>query len=102
MAFVDIRLHGDAPTGDYVEAEIRRFSRDASLILKVLLVLKRSAMCDAFRVKVEQMEAEASRQLSALREAIEENGFPLRAAASRCYRCGRLLTGAAINSESWF
>ncbi|XP_059209492.1 putative uncharacterized protein C6orf183 [Centropristis striata] len=41
-------------------------------------------MCDKYRVsssvKVEQMEADLSRQLSALRAEIEENGFP-----SRCY-----------------
>jgi len=47
-------------------------------------------MCDVYRVfssaKVEQMEAELSRQLSALREEVEENGFPQ--GASRCYRCG--------------
>ncbi|XP_034419431.1 uncharacterized protein si:ch73-242m19.1 [Cyclopterus lumpus] len=44
-------------------------------------------MCDAYRVsssaKVEQMEADLSRQLSALRAEIEENGFPR--GASRCY-----------------
>lgn len=49
-------------------------------------------MCDVYRVsssvKVEQMEAELSHQLSALRVEIEENGFPQRAGPSRCYRCG--------------
>ncbi|XP_037602422.1 putative uncharacterized protein C6orf183 [Sebastes umbrosus] len=46
-------------------------------------------MCDVYRVsssvKVEQMEADLSRQLSALRAEIEENGFPRGAVTSRCY-----------------
>ncbi|TNN78252.1 hypothetical protein EYF80_011492 [Liparis tanakae] len=48
-------------------------------------------MRDAYRVsssaRVQQMEAEMSRQLAALREEVEENGSPQ--GASRCYRCGR-------------
>nr|XP_046268697.1 uncharacterized protein si:ch73-242m19.1 isoform X2 [Scatophagus argus] len=46
-------------------------------------------MCDVYRVssslKVEQMEAELSQQLSALRTEIEENGFPQKKGPSRCY-----------------
>lgn len=53
---------------------------------------KRSAMCDVYRVsssgRVEQMEAELSQQLSALRAEIEEHGSPHREVPSRCYRCG--------------
>uniref|UniRef100_A0AAQ6IJB5 Si:ch73-242m19.1 n=1 Tax=Anabas testudineus TaxID=64144 RepID=A0AAQ6IJB5_ANATE len=50
---------------------------------------RRSAMCDVYRVsssvKVEQMEAELSRQLSALRVEIEENGLPQGAEPSKSY-----------------
>ncbi|XP_049452775.1 uncharacterized protein si:ch73-242m19.1 isoform X1 [Epinephelus fuscoguttatus] len=46
-------------------------------------------MCDVYRVsssvKVEQMEADLSRQLSALRAEIEESGVPQEAVPSRCY-----------------
>ncbi|XP_050923207.1 putative uncharacterized protein C6orf183 [Lates calcarifer] len=46
-------------------------------------------MCDVYRVsssvRVEQVEAELSQQLSALRAEIEENGFPLRAGISKSY-----------------
>lgn len=48
-------------------------------------------MTNAYRVssslKVEQMEAELSHQLSELRAEIEENGFPPRSSASKSYRC---------------
>lgn len=54
-------------------------------------------MCDEYRVsssvKVEQMEADLSRLLSALRAEIEETGFPQGAVTSRCYRCGSLNGG---------
>ncbi|XP_034531295.1 putative uncharacterized protein C6orf183 [Notolabrus celidotus] len=46
-------------------------------------------MCDVYRVsssvKVQQMEAELSQQISALNAEIEENGFPRGGAHSRCY-----------------
>ncbi|CAJ1073323.1 uncharacterized protein si:ch73-242m19.1 isoform X2 [Xyrichtys novacula] len=46
-------------------------------------------MCDVYRVsssvKVQQMEAELSHQISALKTEIEENGFPRGGAPSRCY-----------------
>lgn len=61
---------------------------------------RRSAMCDVYRVsssvKVEQMEAELSRQLSALRVEIEENGLPQGAEPSKSYRCGNLVMGTII------
>lgn len=51
-------------------------------------------MCDVYRVsssiKVEQMEADLSHQLSALRAEIEANGFPQRTVPSKCDRCGSL------------
>lgn len=54
-------------------------------------------MCDVYRVsssvRVEQMEAELSHQLSALRAEIEANGFPHGAGTSESYRCGSLVTG---------
>lgn len=47
-------------------------------------------MCNVYRVsssvKVKQMEAELTRQLSALRTEIEENGFSRAAGSSSSYR----------------
>lgn len=48
-------------------------------------------MCDTYTasssVRVEQMEAELSQQLSALRVELEEKGSPQGAGPSRSYRC---------------
>lgn len=101
---MDASLHGDTATSQHVEAEIwQDLKRCLSLIYLVFFLLdlpasnppvqrKRSAMCDVYRVsssgRVEQMEAELSQQLSALRAEIEEHGSPHREVPSRCYRCG--------------
>ncbi|XP_070834688.1 putative uncharacterized protein C6orf183 [Chaetodon trifascialis] len=57
-------------------------------------------MCDTYRasssVKVQQMEAELSSQLSALRAEIEEKGFPQRAVPSKCYRWMFQVAGAEV------
>lgn len=101
---MDASLHGDTATSQHVEAEIwQDLKRCLSLIylgffcwicqlLTPPVKRKRSAMCDVYRVsssgRVEQMEAELSQQLSALRAEIEEHGSPHREVPSRCYRCG--------------
>ncbi|XP_050934311.1 LOW QUALITY PROTEIN: putative uncharacterized protein C6orf183 [Lates calcarifer] len=60
-------------------------------------------MCDVYRVsssvRVEQVEAELSQQLSALRAEIEENGFPLRAGISKSYRYFLLPCGEGTCAE---
>lgn len=65
---------------------------------KVFGKFRKSAMSVIYRVsssvRVRQLEAELSHQLSALRTETED-GFPPK--SSRCYRCGRSLCPVSDN-----
>lgn len=69
---------------------------------KVFGKFRKSAMSVIYRVsssvRVRQLEAELSHQLSALRTQTED-GFPQRAASSRCYRCERSLCPVSDTSS---
>lgn len=73
------------------------------LVGLTVLKFREAAMSVIYRVsssvKVTQMEAELSHQLSALRTEIEENGFPQRAVSSKCYRCACSLYPVSDNSS---